>query len=223
MIALADHDYPTRSASGFIIRYILPRTGPPQLVGPLDRKEPFTMLAFGDFILAMGHGSPTELCGQNEQVVMDIDHIPDVNGKMIKLLSCETGQKLGPALIEAGAVGYQGYVDDYLWVCDADLSARPWSDKMAATSLMPVIDGLNALLDGKTAKEAFDIELCGYLINAEAEEDELIKSCLEFNHDNAVLLGAKDITISKRPSLLLPFKIIPPPPLIPLLITKYNL
>jgi len=217
MIALADHDYPTRSASGFIIRYILPRTSPVQLIGPLDRKGLFTTLSFGDLLLAMGHGSPTELCGQNEQVIMDVAHIPDVKNKMIKLISCETGQRLGPALISAGATSYQGYDADFVWVMDADLTSMPWNDDMAATVLMPVIDSINALLDGKTAREAFDIELDGYLRNAEIEEDELIKACLEFNRENAVLLGDPGAKIRPRPGLLLPFRLIPPPPLFPLM------
>jgi len=107
-------------------------------------------------------------------------------------------------------------VDDYVWGCDADLAATPWADDMAATCLMPVVDGLNALLDGKICREAFLIELEGYSRNAEAEEEELIKSCLEFNRDNAILLGDQNAKIRPRPGLLLPFRIIPPPPLPPI-------
>ena len=215
MIALADHDYPTRSASGFITRYILPRTTPVQLIGPLDRKALFTRLSFGDFILAMGHGSPTEFCGQNEQVIMDTQHISDVKGKMIKLISCETGQELGPALIKAGATGFQGYKEDFLWVMDLDYLSRPFADPLAAKALLPVICSMHLILDGKTSREVFDAELEGFTINADAEEDELIKSCLEFDRDNAVLLGDPNAKIHKRPPLLLPFRLFEPPPFPP--------
>ena len=113
-----------------------------------------------------------------------------------------------------GAACVLAYVDDYVWICDADLAMRPWSDEMAATSLMPVIDGLNALLDGKTAREALNIELEGYSRNAAVEEDELVKACIEFNRENAVLLGAGSAKIRARPQLALPFRLIPPPPLL---------
>ncbi|GAJ06920.1 unnamed protein product [marine sediment metagenome] len=98
--------------------------------------------------------------------------------------------------------------------CDADLAKTPWADEIAATSLMPVVDGLNALLDGKSAREAINIELAGYSRNATVEEDELVKACIEFNRSNAVLLGTGSAKIRARPSLALPFKLIPPPPLL---------
>ena len=129
---------------------------------------------------------------------------------MIKLQSCLTGVALGPDLIQNGAKAFLGYKDDYLWVMDADFASKPWADKMAGTCLMPVVDGLNALLDGKTAQEAFDVELQGYTKNAAAEEDALIKSCLEFNYDNAVLLGDTSARVRTRPNITIPF---PPPPI----------
>jgi hypothetical protein len=77
---------------------------------------------------------------------------------------------------------------------------------------MPVVDGLNALLDGKTAREAFEAELAQYDCYAEVEDDELVKSCIEFNRDNAVLLGDENAKIRPRPRIAFP---IPPPPLPP--------
>ena len=211
MLTLPIYDLPTRSASGFIIRYVLPRSIPPQLIGPLDRKVSFSALMIGDAIIGVGHGSPTEFCGHNDEVILNIISIPNVKGKVVILISCETAQGLGPSLINAGALSFIGWKDDLVWVMDADLASTPWSDKIAATSLMPVIDGLNALFDGKTAGEALSIELEGYSRNAEVEEDELVKACLEFNHDNAVLLGNAGARVSPRPKITFP---IPPPPII---------
>ncbi len=155
--------------------------------------------------------------GQNEAVILEVGKYDpkEVKGKVIKLLSCQTGVELGPDLIKNGAASFAGYTDDFVWVCDSDLASTPWADKeFAGKCLMPVIDGLNALLDGKTAREAFAIELNGYSRNAEEEEDELVKACLEFNRDNAVLLGDGGASIKARPALALPFKLIPPPPIV---------
>ena len=92
MLTLPLYDLATRSASGFIIRYVLPRTAPPQLIGPLDRRQPFQMLAIGDAIIGVGHGSPSEFSGHNDQVIMATLSIPDVKGKVVILISCETAR-----------------------------------------------------------------------------------------------------------------------------------
>ncbi len=216
-LALADFDLPTRSASGFLLRWIVPRLEPVHLYSFLARRLPFQLSApQSDIIIGMGHGDENAFTGQNEALILEVGRYDprEVEGKIIKLLSCQAGVALGPDLIRNGAACFMGYTDDYVWVCDADLASRPWADEMAATSLMPVIDGLNALLDGKTAEEAFEIELEGYRRNAELEEDELIRACLEFNRGNAVLLGDGSARVRPRPGLALPFRILPPPPII---------
>lgn len=215
MLALPIHDLPTRSASGAIIRYVLPRSEPPQLVGLLDRRIPFSALTIGDVIIGVGHGSPTEFCGHNDEVVLDTSSIPNVRGKIVVLISCETAQHLGPALINNGAISYIGWKDDLVWIVDADLASTPWSDKMALTVMGPITDCLNIILDGKAVGEAYSTMLEELSANAEVEEDELIKSCLEFNRDNSTLLGNPEARIAKRPPMPLPFKLIPPPPLPP--------
>ena len=217
VLALPNFDLPTRSASGYLLRWIMPRLEPVHLLSLLDNRGAFVLSApQSDIIIMTGHGSEDSITGQNEAVILEIGKYEprEVEGKVIKLLSCQTGVALGPDLIKNGAASFAGYTDDYLWVCDADLASTPWSDKMAATCLMPVIAGLNVLLDGKTAQEALDTELAQYDCYAEIEEDELIKSCIEFNRGNAVLLGDPEARIRPRPGLLLPFRLIPPPPLV---------
>jgi len=213
MLALADFDAPTRSASGFLIRHILPRTGPPQLIGLLDRKTTFTMLTFGDLIIGMGHGSPDTFTGQNEVVLLEAGKYDPrlVEGKFVKLLSCECGQVLGQDIVDNGATAFQGYTEDFLWVMDYDYILTPWDDPMAKKALLPVVCSMHLILDGKTNREAFNAEIEGFALNAEEEEDELIKSCIEFNRANAVLLGDESAKIRARPKISFP---IPPPPLI---------
>lgn len=211
MLALPIHDLPTRSASGFIIRYVLPRSMPPQLIGPLDRRQPFQMLTIGDTIIGVGHGAPAEFCGHNDQVILDTLSIPDVRGKAVILISCETAQVLGPRLINAGAASYIGFKKDLVWVMDADFASSPWADRLAASAMMPIIDCVNAVLDGGTTGQAFAALIEGLAINAEKEEDELMKACLEFNRDNAILLGNPRARVRARPKIKLP---LPPPPII---------
>ena len=213
-VLMSDFDLPTRSASGFLLRYIAPRVEPVQLFSFLARRLPFRLSApQSDIIIGVGHGDNDSFTGQNESVILEVGKYNprEVKGKVIKLLSCQTGVALGPDLIKNGAKAFLGYKDDYVWVMDADLASTPWADELAGTCLLPVVDGLNALLDGKTAEEAFEIEREGYLKNAAAEEDDLIKSCLEFNYDNAVLLGDPAARVRRRPNIIIP---LPPPPIV---------
>ena len=215
-LLMSDFDLPTRSASGFILRYISPRVEPVQLFSVLVRRLPFQLTApQSDIIIGVGHGDEVSFTGHNEAVILEVGKYNprEVRGKVIKLISCQTGVSLGPDLIKNGATSFLGYVDDYIWVMDSDMAATPWADQMAATSLMPVVDGLNALLDGKPCRDALQMELDGYTRNAEVEEDELIKSCLEFNRDNAILLGDPGGRVRPRPKLPLPFRLVPPPPI----------
>jgi len=214
VVAMSDFDLPTRSASGFLLRYVAPRVEPVHLFSILARRTPFQLSApQSDVIIGVGHGDPDAFTGQNEAVILEVGKYNpgEVRGKVIKLVSCQTGVRLGPDLIRNGALSFAGYTDDYLWIVDADKATMPWADDMAATCLMPVVDSINALLDGRTAREAINVELNGYLRNAEQEEDELIKACIEFNHDNAILLGDPEARIRARPRVFLP---IPPPPII---------
>jgi len=217
-ICMADFDLPTRSATGYLLRWIVPRLEPVHLLSVLDRRLPFQLSApQSDIIIGTGHGDVDVFTGQNESIILEVGKYDprEIEGKVIKLLSCQCGVELVPDLVENGAACAMGYTDDYLWVCDADLASVPWADKeFAGKCLLPVIGGLNALLDGKTAQEALDTELTQYDCYAEIEEDELIKSCIEFNRDNAVLLGDPEARIRPRPGLLLPFRLIPPPPLV---------
>ena len=164
-VLMADFDLPTRSASGFILRNIAPRVEPVQLFSVLVRRLPFRLSApQSDIIIGVGHGNEISFTGHNEALILEVGKYDprEVRGKVIKLLSCLTAVTLGPDLISNGAESFLGYKDDFVWVMDADLTSTPWADTIAAPVLMPVIDELNALLDGKTAREAFDIELEGY-------------------------------------------------------------
>lgn len=211
MLTLPLYDLPTRSASGFLIRYVLPRSLPPQLIGPADRKALFSTMTIGKTLIGVGHGSPTAFCGENDQVLMDIYSIPDVKGDVVILISCETARLLGPELIKKGAVSYIGFREDLVWVVDADLAPSPWSDRMAAAAMIPVTNCVNTVLDGKTTGEALEVLTDGLSKSAMAEEDELIISCLNFNRKNATLLGDAQARVEPRPRVILP---IPPPPII---------
>lgn len=211
MIALADQDLPTRSASGFLIRYIVPRMPPVHLFGPTNHKFLFNAFArFGSVIIGTGHGESDQFAGQNDDILLEVGKYNPaiVKGKFIKLLSCQTGDYLGPDLVEKGAIAYHGYTEDFLWVSDADYASRPWDDPIARRFLMPVVDGINAILDGKTSKEVFDIERSSFDKMLEVEDNELYANLLRWNRDASVMYGDPDAKVKPTPSIKIP---IPPP------------
>ncbi len=213
-LALADFDLPTRSASGFLLRYVVPRVGPIPLYSMLDRRAPFVFSSQrADIIIGMGHGDVDIFTGQNMGLILKVNEYSpnEVEGKVIYLLSCQTGVELGPDLIRNGASCFLGFTDDYIWMMDADLASTPWADELASPCLIPAIDAINTLLDGRTTEEAYNVQVERYRRNAEAEEDELIRALIEFNMDNAVLLGDGGASVRARPKITLP---LPPPPII---------
>lgn len=212
-LLLSSFDIPSHSASGFLMRYIAPRVEPFQLYGPLARRPVFSLLApSADLIIGTGHGEEDEYTAQNESIIWKAgEYDPrEAQGKVIKLLSCQTGLVLGPDLVKNGARCFMGYDDDMIWIADSSFYGQPWNDPNARACLMPIMDSLQALLDGKTCGEALAIEKAGYLANAQASEFPLIQACLEFDERHTVLIGDPEATIRPRPRVSFP----PPPPLI---------
>jgi len=216
MLALPLHDLPTRSSSGFLIRYILPRSTPPQLLGLTDRKVLFSTLTMGDLIIGTGHGSPSEFCGHANEVVMSTISVPDVKGKVVYLVSCETAKELGPTLVQLGALAFLGFLEDVIWICDADLTSTPWADKLAEPIMMPIVDSLNTILDGKSCGEAFQVLQDHFRDRLAVEQDEFMASLISWNLDSATLLGNTAAKVFQRPQLPPFFGLGPPPMIFPM-------
>ena len=97
ILGMPDFDLPTRSASGFLLRWIAPRMGPFQLISQVDRKQAWgVILGTADLVVATGHGAPDEFTGQSEQLILQATQLPNVQGKFFKLLSCQTGVYSAP-------------------------------------------------------------------------------------------------------------------------------
>lgn len=216
-LSIADFDLSTRSASGFILKYVAPRLEPVTLYGPLARRFPFSLSAPGsDVIIAVGHGDSDVVTGQNDCDLLRVgEYNPaEINGKVIYAFSCLCAENLGPDLINHGAAAFLGWTDDYLWLLDENRSATPWTDEMARPCMMPVIVGLNALLDGKTVSEVRQIQSGSYSEYAAGTDNELIKDLVLFNQSNFILLGNPQARIQPRPQLAGIFKVFSPPPIL---------
>lgn len=213
-LMLSSFDLPSRSSSGFILRFVAARTEPFQLYGPLARRFPFSLIApHSDIIIGTGHGTVDSYMGQQESVIWQADSInrKEVDGKVIKLVACDCGALLGPALIANGAKCFWGYDEDLLWIADENYYYQPWGDPSAKSVMMPIVDGINCLLDGSPAEQAFAVEKNGFIKNMGNTDFGLERDCLQFNASHMVLLGDTRATVRPRLKITMP---IPPPPLI---------
>ncbi|GAG74413.1 unnamed protein product [marine sediment metagenome] len=106
-LAMPAYDYPTQCMSGFLLRYIAPRTEPVHLWGLMDTERNFTRALYSsDVIIGCGHGDPDLFTGQYQEVLLDARNLPNMTGKVAFLISCETAQALGKALIDAGCEAF---------------------------------------------------------------------------------------------------------------------
>jgi len=214
MIALQDQDIPTRFSSGFILKWIIPRVEPGRfLFGEMDRRLAFTSLASApdDYLIIVGHGQHASITGQHDEVLLEVgNYNPNiVTNRFVKFLSCQTGETLGPDMIQKGAKAYQGYKEDYLWIADEEYKTHPWDDPIASKWLLPVVDAIDAMLSGSTNKAVYEMEREAYRVNADKETDELSRSLLTYAYSNLMILGDPEATV--RPRMKSPFGFLPLP------------
>lgn len=115
-----------------------------------------------DVVLLNGHGANDRLAGEDGEIILDSDNISLLKGKSVHALSCQTAKKLGPAAMEAGAKAYIGYDEDFVFVNDDSKLTRPEEDETAALFLDPAFTAPKALLNQKTANEAYCLAIKEY-------------------------------------------------------------
>lgn len=94
VLTMPDFDLATRSASGFLLRWIAPRLGPFHLFSGLARRKPFQLSApQSDIIILMGHG---EACYSDDTEVLTEDgwkQFTELNGReKVATLNTETNE-----------------------------------------------------------------------------------------------------------------------------------
>jgi len=107
-----------------------------------------------DFVIHYDHGSNFTIYGQNANAITPAIDNANVNllaGRAVSTVSCESATGLGPLAIASAAKAYLGYDDlhwVHLWYLDEFKEASNAAN--------------NALLEGKTYQEAYDIAFAKY-------------------------------------------------------------
>lgn len=106
-----------------------------------------------ELIMFNGHGSPEEICGHKQEVIISAGKNPQVLKKAIVYsLSCSSALILGPKSVENGAISFIGYELDFAIGKDSDSEASPKHDKIAKLFIEPSNILFSSLLNRKSVE-----------------------------------------------------------------------
>ncbi len=106
------------------------------------------------FINFNGHGSETCICGQNNEILIQLgENEKLLKNRIVHSLTCESAKELG-AKCEAKA--YLGYSGLFFFCMDGNSLSRPLDDRFATPILDSAFEVPIQITKKKTAKEAFE-------------------------------------------------------------------
>jgi hypothetical protein len=77
------------------------------LLSVIEKQKP-------NLIMFNGHGSPEEICGYKQEVIVSVKTNPEVlKNAVVYSLSCSSASVLGPKSVENGAISFIGYELDF--------------------------------------------------------------------------------------------------------------
>jgi|GEM_PF-5522596 len=156
-----------------------------------------------------GHGSETTTSLECTAKLVNTES-PELElfkDKVISLVSCLTAQQLGPAIVDAGAVAYIGYKEEF-WFFIGDEAG---TTRAVQSPFLAAYQFEASLLHGKSTSGArtdqlakYDEEIA-YWITGDGKNDPYgmeLARILEMNKTNSVFLGEGYVTPSPSPTVM---------------------
>lgn len=110
-----------------------------------------------------GHGSRSEMLGHDhEPVICKNDNEDLLVGSNVYMRACDAGSELGPSIISAGARGFIGYNQPFIFLHQPEFESRPLEDELAKPFLDCSNQVARALIKGHSAKEAHESSIKAY-------------------------------------------------------------
>jgi len=163
------------------------------------RERVLRALALHDpkLFFGVGHGSEDTFTGQNLERLFWVCNCRELAGRVVYLLSCLTGAKLGPDMVAKGALAYVGYDREYMFVAMFPPMCRDpiTEDRYAYAFFDPPLVFLATLIKGGTVGDAFKAMIDRYnywmdLWSRSGEEGaEHVVFFLKWDRDHAVVYG----------------------------------
>lgn len=108
------------------------------------------------FIMFNGHGTPDEIAGHKNEIIVSKDNSNILLNTITYALSCSSAQKLGKIVIKNGCFCFIGYEDDFNLGKDPDSEASPKRDKIAKLFLEPSNILVKSLINGQKVEQAIE-------------------------------------------------------------------
>ena len=109
------------------------------------------------FIVFNGHGGYDEIRGHNDEVIVSVgDNENQLKGRVIYAISCASAENLGKRSIEAGAISYIGYTEDFLFIYDGNSTTKPLEDVEAGLFFRHSEALMHSLIKGQSISEAYE-------------------------------------------------------------------
>ncbi len=149
-------------------------------------------------VIFSGHGSPTKICGHNNEVLINHENKKHLKSKIVYSISCSSARELGKKVADENT-SFAGYEEEFIFLIDKNKACTPEKDEIAK----PFMDCSNqfsiSLLKGKTTGEAYEDTkrkyngwICYFAAKEYLPEVSSIISCLIWNRDSFILHGNKE-------------------------------
>ena len=168
-----------------------------------ERVESYLSKQFPEIVLFNGHGSPTQIFGFKNEVLIG-NNINDslLKDKIIYSLSCSSASVLGQNAVKKGAKSFIGYKRSFILCTDRNRETTPLKDNIARSFLEPSNRLSISMLKGNSvgdasakSKEEFKKEILKYSSTKAMPGAEIITSALLWNMNNQVVLGNKEARV----------------------------
>jgi len=154
------------------------------------------------FFFGVGHGRADLFTGQNLNHIFWVCNCKELRGRVVYLLSCITGARLGPDMVnEKGATSFLGYKEVFVWVQSA--FQDPLNDPYGKAFFEPVLEIIYRLADGYTTREAYNASMAkwnywiDYWTKSEDENAPIVLQLLIHDRDVQVLIGSEEARITR--------------------------
>lgn len=108
-----------------------------------------------NLIVFNGHGSEEVVTGHKNQVLVAVnDNEKILCSKIVYAISCRSAKILGKKSVEAGALNYTGYEEDFIFIYEPDKISRPLADETAKLFLNHSQAFVESLLKGNNVGDS---------------------------------------------------------------------
>ncbi|HUX35998.1 MAG TPA: hypothetical protein VMV71_03120 [Candidatus Paceibacterota bacterium] len=159
-----------------------------------DKVESYLKKKDPDIIIFNGHGNDVSVAGDDDKTIAEVGRSTYLfKDKKVYVRACRAGKKLGPDIVNNGATGFVGYIQDFIFPYDKDSIHKPLQDEYAKPNLECSNQVGISLIKGKSIKDANDDSLKMFKQKLDEQltsksKNSLVATCLLWNMMNQIVI-----------------------------------